>query len=102
GRVLDRDAMSAMRDGAQDMARGILPGAESLGGFLRVRGVRKDLGTGEQRRKVLSGVDFSIERGSFVSLLGASGCGKSTLLQIIAGLQQPDAGAVELEGESIQ
>jgi len=69
--------------------------------FLRIRDVRKNFGSGEHRRNVLSGVDFSIRRGSFVSLLGASGCGKSTLLQIIAGLQKPDAGAVELEGRQV-
>src|SRR5690606_31500146 len=102
GRVFDRDAMSAMQDGAQDMQCHSRSDTGSPGEFLRVRGVRKDFGAGEQRRNVLSGVDFSIERGSFVSLLGASGCGKSTLLQIIAGLQQPDEGAVELEGEGIQ
>jgi NitT/TauT family transport system ATP-binding protein len=43
----------------------------------------------------LNGVDFSIRRGEFVSLLGASGCGKSTVLRIIAGLTQPTSGTVD-------
>jgi len=87
---------------APAMQRAFPPGTESNEAFLRVLGIRKDFGEGGQRRNVLSGVDFSIQRGSFVSLLGASGCGKSTLLQIIAGLQQADGGAVELDGQRIE
>ncbi len=49
---------------------------------------------------VLSGFDLTVNPGEFVSLIGPSGCGKSTLLNIIAGLDRPDAGVVELDGES--
>jgi sulfonate transport system ATP-binding protein len=56
-----------------------------------LRGVDKHFGT----RKVLSNFDFSIERGSFVSIVGRSGCGKSTLLRLIAGLEKPSGGAVD-------
>ena len=47
---------------------------------------------------VLAGVNLTVSPGQFVSIIGPSGCGKSTLLNIIAGLDQPDSGAVELDG----
>ncbi|GAB4137370.1 MAG: nitrate ABC transporter ATP-binding protein [Cyanobacteria bacterium J069] len=49
----------------------------------------------------LKGIDLSIRKGEFVSLLGHSGCGKSTLLNIIAGLAKPAAGGVILEGRQV-
>ena len=45
--------------------------------------------------------DFAIRRGEFFSLLGPSGCGKTTLLKMIAGFEQPTAGAVLLEGADV-
>lgn len=46
-------------------------------------------------------VSFSVEEGAFVSIVGPSGCGKSTLLNILAGLEQPTAGNVLLDGEQV-
>jgi NitT/TauT family transport system ATP-binding protein len=46
-------------------------------------------------------LSFSVERGSFFSILGPSGCGKTTLLKIIAGLVPPDAGEVRVNGRLV-
>src|SRR5688572_10025650 len=67
------------------------------GGALKVEGVRRSFGS----VAALSGVSMEVRAGEFFSLLGPSGCGKTTLLRIIAGLDQPDAGAVLLDGESL-
>lgn len=50
-------------------------------------------------RRVLDGLDLSIARSEFVVLLGPSGCGKSTLLRLLAGLDLPDGGEVEVPRE---
>ena len=49
-------------------------------------------------RLVLDGLDLSIEAGTFVSIIGRSGCGKSTLLRLVAGLDAPDEGTVDVRG----
>lgn len=48
--------------------------------------------------KVLNEVSLTIEKGSFVTILGASGCGKSTLLNMLAGLENPSSGQILLDG----
>ena len=53
------------------------------------------------RTQVLFGVDFHVERGEIVALLGTNGAGKSTLLSAIAGLASPGAGSVVFDGEDI-
>lgn len=51
--------------------------------------------------QALADIDLRIESGELVALLGPSGCGKTTLLRIIAGLEQPDTGTLELEGQDV-
>ncbi len=65
--------------------------------YLEIEGVGKSFG----RYAALEGVNLSIQRGEFVSLIGHSGCGKSTLLNLIAGLSKPTAGTLTLEGDPI-
>ena len=50
----------------------------------------------------LKGIDLSIRKGEFISLIGHSGCGKSTLLNMIAGLDLPSGGTVLLDGETVR
>jgi sulfonate transport system ATP-binding protein len=49
-------------------------------------------------RRVMAGVDLAIEAGEFIAIVGRSGCGKSTLLRLLAGLDTPTAGTIELSG----
>src|SRR5258708_38151348 len=59
---------------------------------LSVRDVHKRFGPVE----VLKGIDLTVDNGEVAVLLGPSGCGKSTLLNVVAGLERPSAGTVEI------
>ena len=61
-------------------------------------GVVKRYGTGAAAVSALRGVDVAFERGSFTAIMGPSGSGKSTLMHILAGLDRPTEGWVELDG----
>ena len=50
---------------------------------------------------VLNGINLTIHKGEFITLLGSSGCGKTTTLRIVAGLEMPDFGQVFLDGEDV-
>lgn len=65
---------------------------------LQVEGVSKSFYQGRQRLSTLHELDLEVGQGEFVSLIGPSGCGKSTLFNIIAGLDQPDSGALAVDG----
>jgi NitT/TauT family transport system ATP-binding protein len=76
----------------------VLPDASGAVPFISVSGLCVDFVTNGRRNRVLNGIDLSIERGGFASLIGPSGCGKSTLLKVLAGLQSPTAGQVSVGG----
>ncbi len=65
--------------------------------MLRATAVKKSYGS----LPILKGVDFEVEKGEIVSIIGASGAGKSTLLHILGTLDKPDSGTVELNGTKI-
>ena len=52
--------------------------------------------------EALRGIDLSIERGEFISVVGPSGCGKTTFLRIIAGLEPATSGDVLLDGRAVR
>jgi NitT/TauT family transport system ATP-binding protein len=66
------------------------------GPALRLHGVGKTFGTGANAVTALRDIDLEVQPGEFVCLLGASGCGKSTLLNLVADLDKPTAGDVEV------
>jgi nitrate/nitrite transport system ATP-binding protein len=66
--------------------------------FLQANGLRKSFATPGAIREVLRDVSLDVERGQFVSIVGAMGSGKSTLLSILAGLTTADAGEVRVGG----
>ncbi|MGE3286169.1 MAG: ABC transporter ATP-binding protein [Pseudonocardia sp.] len=74
--------------------------------LLRLEGVSRDFvtsgrGRRTERRVVLQGIDFTVEEGEFVSVIGPSGGGKTTLLNLLAGLLLPTEGTITLGTEQV-
>jgi NitT/TauT family transport system ATP-binding protein len=71
----------------------------SGGAPLRINNVTKVFGRGPERTVALEDVTLTVERGEFLTVVGASGCGKSTLLNLIARLDQPTMGQIVVDGK---
>ena len=72
--------------------------------ILRVQGVSRSFPsqTGGAPTLALQATDLAVAENDFITILGPSGCGKSTLLRIVAGLDHPTAGTVQLDGRRIE
>lgn len=63
--------------------------------MIKLRGITKQFGA----TTALDDIDLTIDKGEFVAVVGLSGCGKTTLLRIIAGLETPTSGVVQVNGD---
>jgi putative ABC transport system ATP-binding protein len=79
--------------------RGVPASAPSVA--VRIRGLSKHFGSGEQRVQALRGVDWDVYTGQMTLIVGPSGCGKTTLLSVIAGILNGDEGEVDVFGHSL-
>lgn len=69
---------------------------------IRVKKLYKIYRIGETKVYALNGVDFELYKGEFVAIVGTSGSGKSTLLNMLAGLEKPSKGEIEIAGRHIE
>lgn len=69
--------------------------------ILQANDLTKIYGSGETSVHALDGVNFSVEKGEFVAIVGTSGSGKSTLLHMLGGLDRPTSGSVTVDGKEI-
>jgi putative ABC transport system ATP-binding protein len=69
--------------------------------MIRLEGVTKVVQSGPEKLTILHPLDLVVEAGEFLSIMGPSGSGKSTLLGLIAGLDAPTSGRIEIDGENL-
>ena len=70
--------------------------------ILKIKGLEKSYTSGSKQLTVLRDISFEVDKGQTFSIIGPSGSGKTTLLGLCAGLDQPNAGTVELCGYNLQ
>jgi putative ABC transport system ATP-binding protein len=68
---------------------------------IRVSALTKSIQTATHKVDILRGIDFDVQHGEFVAIMGPSGSGKSTLLGLLAGLDTPTTGKIILDGDDI-
>ena len=70
---------------------------KNSGSFLEVKGILKNFG----KTEVLKGIDFSMQKGEVLAIIGSSGSGKTTLLRCLNFLESPDEGSIVVDGETV-
>ncbi len=68
---------------------------------LKTENLKKYYGSGDSLVKALDGINFSVDRGEFVTVVGTSGSGKSTFLNMVGGLDNPTEGSIIVDGKEI-
>ncbi len=89
---LEESGAKSYRDPAKGKPKDVL---------IHLRGVVKDYERGGASLRVLQALDLDVARGSFEALMGPSGSGKTTLLNLMAGLDRPTSGSIEIDGKRI-
>jgi putative ABC transport system ATP-binding protein len=84
--------------GKKDPYRAAEPGPKPI---VKLKGIAKTFWRGKEPVKVLNELDLEVPEGSFEALMGPSGSGKSTLLNLIAGLDRPTKGSIEIAGSDL-
>ena len=69
--------------------------------ILKVENLSKKYGKGENEVVAVDNVNFSVEKGEFLAIVGSSGSGKSTLLHLLGGVDRPTSGKVYVDGKDI-
>ena len=69
--------------------------------FIEIHNLGKHYAEGDQQRRIFADLNLEIGRGEFVALLGQSGSGKSTLLNLLGGIDLPDAGQIQIAGQTL-
>lgn len=69
-----------------------------MGSLIEISGMNKSYGVGKQ---IFSNLDFTLESGKIIGLLGPNGSGKTTLIKLLSGLLRPESGSILIDGEKI-
>ncbi|EXU68754.1 sulfate ABC transporter ATP-binding protein [Streptomyces sp. PRh5] len=91
-------ALTTEKDDRASTATAGSPGPADATGSVSIAHVHKSFGRPGAAQPVLEDINLQVRPGEFVCILGASGCGKSTLLNLIADLDKPTSGAIEVPG----
>ncbi len=96
--VKETDEVSVCEEADQVATDGAIAPTEARQPVLRIRGITKTYQVGDMEVHALRGVDLDVYSGDFLAIMGPSGSGKSTLMNMIGCLDQPTAGAYDLDG----
>lgn len=76
-------------------------GRDSMSGFVRLKAITKIYKMGEIEIRAVDGIDFAIEKGEFVVIVGPSGAGKTTVLNLLGGMDTATSGKIIVDGSDI-